>query len=303
MNGKLKVVFSAVALSSVLAACGNGAASSAASSPATTSSPTTTSIGGTVKVAYAGSLVGAMVQKIGPAFQKATGVTFSGLPGGSTGLVNQIKSGTSSFDVFISAARSANDPLMGAANKNLETWYAALGTAPLVIGYNPSSSFAPALKSQKWYTVLAKPGIKIGRTDPAIDPKGKLTLELFAKESAILGNPSLTSSILGAAENPAQVFPEEALVSRLTSGQLDVGFFYSNEAAFAKIPTVPTGLNLGANFTISILTGAPDSAQAVAFVNFLYSPEGQKLLKEVGLVPESPTVTGSLAKAPKGLAL
>ena len=35
------------------------------------------------------------------------------------------------------------------------------------------------------------------------------------------------------------MFPEETLVARLQSGQLDAGFFYTAEAVPAKIPTVP----------------------------------------------------------------
>ncbi|MDA8102512.1 MAG: extracellular solute-binding protein [Nitrospiraceae bacterium] len=281
------------------AACG-----SAGSATAGQAAPTTAArLGGSVKVAYAGSLVGMMVNKIAPALKSQDGITLDGLPGGSTGLVNQIKSGTSPFDVFISAAPSANAGLMGAANGNWESWYAALGSAPLVIGYNPSSKFAHALRTQPWYKVMQEPGFKLGRTDPALDPKGVLVEKLLSEAAAAAHDPGLVGAVLGPTENPAQVFPEESLVARLQTGQLDAGFFYSNEAKQAGIPTISTGYPLGASFTISILAKAPDLAQAVAFVNFLYSPAGRSLLEAGGVSPHAPTVTGTAEALPKGLKL
>ncbi len=256
-----------------------------------------------MKVAYAGSLVGLMVNKIAPAFKAADGITLDGLPGGSTGLVSQIKSGTSAFDVFISAAPSANAGLMGVANGNWESWYAALGTAPLVIGYNPSSRFAQALRTQSWYKVMQQPGFKLGRTDPAIDPKGVLVEKLLTQVAASTNDPSLVNAVLGPTENPEQVFPEESLVARLQTGQLDAGFFYSNEAKQAGIPTVSTGYPLGASFTVTILSKAPDPAQAEAFVTYLYSPAGRQLLKAGGILPEALKVTGNAASVPKGVKL
>ncbi|NNN12688.1 MAG: extracellular solute-binding protein [Acidimicrobiaceae bacterium] len=242
-----------------------------------------------------------MENVIGPAFKTATGYTLNGTPGGSIGLANEIKSKLVRSDVFISAVPSVNASLEGSSNGGFVSWYSPLATAPLVIGYNPSSKFAAALKTQPWYKVLAEPGFKLGRTDPAVDPKGALTLKLVQQEAAALNQPNLVSMILGTTENPAQVFPEETLVARLLTGQLDAGFFFSNEAALAKIPTIKTGLSLGASFTITILKGAPHRAAAEAFVKFLYSKQGQSLMKGLDLNTEAPAVVGNTSEVPKGL--
>ena len=85
-----------------------------------------------------------------------------------------------------------------------------------------------------WYEVLQEPGIKIGRTDPKLDPKGALTVQLLEHAEQIYKLPGLTRKVLGAPDNPEQVRPEENLVGRLQSGQLDVGFFYSTETADLK---------------------------------------------------------------------
>jgi molybdate/tungstate transport system substrate-binding protein len=92
------------------------------------------------------------------------------------------------------------------------------------------------------------------------------------------------------------MFPEETLVGRLQSGQLDAGFYYASEAAAAKIPTVPlTGEDLKATYTVTVLNRAPHRAAAAAFVSFLLGPSGQRILKQDGftlLTPPKVTGTG-----------
>jgi molybdate/tungstate transport system substrate-binding protein len=188
----------------------------------------------TVSVLYAGSLVNLMEHGVGPAFDKATGDTFQGLAGGSNGLANQIKAQQRHGDVFISADPKVNDDLKGAANGDWVSWYITFAQSPLVIGYNPSSRFASELKSRPWYEVLEEPGIRIGRTDPTLDPKGALTVELLDRAETIYKLPGLAQKVLGSPENPAQVHAEENLVARLESGAIDVGFFYSTETADRK---------------------------------------------------------------------
>ena len=139
----------------------------------------TASAAGTVNVLYAGSLVNLMEHGVGPAFDKATGDHFQGYAAGSVGLANQIKGKLRKGDVFISANPKVNNNLMGAANGDWVKWYVSFAESPLVIGYNASSKFAADFKTKPWYQVLSEPGIKIGRTDAKLDPKGALTLALM----------------------------------------------------------------------------------------------------------------------------
>ena len=213
---------------------------------------------GTVNVLYAGSLVNLMEHGIGPAFDHAEGADFRGYAGGSNKLAQEIKGKLVPGDVFISANPKINADLMGAANGGWVDWYVTFAQSPLVIGYNPSSRFAADLKTKPWYEVLQEPGIRIGRTDPKLDPKGRLTLELLKKAAAVYKIPDLSKAVLGAPENPAQVLPEESLVGRLQSGQIDVGFFYSTETTDLKIPavTLPAATALSAHYTATVLNGA-----------------------------------------------
>lgn len=255
---------------------------------------------GTVNVLYAGSLVNLMEHGVGPAFDKATGDRFQGYAGGSNKLANEIKGKLRQGDVFLSANPKVDHGLMGKGNGDWVSWYVSFAESPLVIGYNPSSKFAAALKSKPWYKVLMEPGIKIGRTDPKLDPKGRLTLQLMKRAETFYKSPGLAQKVLGAPENPEQVLPEETLVGRLQSGQLDVGFFYSTETSTAKIPAVklPAKIAPKAVYTITVLHGAPNPAGGEAFIAYLLGADGRKIMQDHGLDLRKLALTGSEAVAP-----
>ena len=264
----------------------SAAATSAAASPASSATGT-----GSVDVLYAGSLVNLMTKQVGPAFQTASGYSVTGESAGSTALVTDIKGKVYKGDVFVSASPKATAKLIGAANGDWTTWYAKFATSGLVLGYNPNSKFAADIKSKPWYEAITESGLKLGFTDPATDPKGKLTATALTDTAKSQNMPALT-----AIENDkGDVFPEETLVARLQSGQLDAGFFYTVEAVPTNIPTVPlTGATEKATYTISTLKGAPNEAGAEAFVAYMLSPATQAVLKQDGFDLISPaTVTGS----------
>ncbi len=258
-----------------------------------------------LNVLYAGSLVNLMEHGVGPAFDHSSGAAVRGFAAGSNALANQIKAKLRRADVFISASPKVNDTLMGATNGDWVSWYVTFAQSPLVIGYNPTSRFAAELKTKPWYQVLREPGIRIGRTDPKLDPKGALTVQLLDHAEQVYHQPGLAADVLGGEENPAQVLPEENLVGRLQSSQLDVGFFYSTETADLHIDAtpLPAEVALSARYTIAILRDAADPAAAVQFVNFMLGPDGQAILKQHGLDTLSPTVAGDAKQMPAGLHL
>lgn len=288
---------------------------------------------GTVNVSYAGSLVNLMEHKVGPAFQSATGFTYQGKGAGSTALANEIKSKLIQPDVFISASAGAYKPLMGAANGNTVTWYLSFAATQMVIGYSPKSQFASQLQAaasgtKPWYTVLETSGLRLGRTDPKLDPKGVNTLYTMKLAEIYYSQPGLSQKLLGAPENTTQIFPEEDLVARLSSGQLDAGFFYLNEVKDAGLPyiTLPAQINLGdpsqasyyAQATYTDATGATSTAKpvlysltipttvkneagAVAFVQYLLGTSGQGYLTADGIMPIPFKFSGDASKVPAGL--
>ncbi|CAG9190964.1 ABC-type molybdate transport system, periplasmic component [Paraburkholderia sabiae] len=258
---------------------------------------------GKVEVLYAGSLVNLMERSVGPAFEKETGLHFQGYAAGSNKIANEIKGKLRRGDVFISASPKVNTGLMGAANGDHVTWYVNFAESPLMIGYNPQSRFAADFRKKRWDEVLQEPGIRVGRTDPKLDPKGAFTVEMMTKAAALYKQPDLVEKTLGDPENPAQVLPEETLVGRLQSGQLDAGFFYSTETSDLKIPAIRPApeLQAKASYTLTILTDAPNNAGAVRFVDFLLSASGRALLKQHGVDIVKPVVTGNAQAVPSSV--
>jgi molybdate/tungstate transport system substrate-binding protein len=249
---------------------------------------------GSVSVLYAGSLVSVMEQAIGPAFTKQTGIGFQGHTGGSNGLAAQIKAGSLHGDVFISADPRVNADLTGGANGDRVKWYVTFAESPLVHGISPSSRFADGAKGKPWSEVLMQPGVKIGRTDPAKDPKGALTVELLKK-----ADKPVAKSVL---EHSA-VLPEEALVKKVQTGELDVGFFYSVETTDAGLTIIdlPLGISPKAIYTLTILQNAPNPDGAQQFVSFLLGSKATALLKEHGLALTRPQLTGPDTSVPQAI--
>ena len=314
-------------MSVLLAACGGSTSTGSTMTP--TAAPKSK-----VSVAYAGSLVHLMEKKVGPAFTQATGYPYVGEGKGSSALAKEIEGKLSFPDVFISASPSVNTTLMGAANGNYVSWYVPFIRSSLVIGYSPKSKFASdfqavASGSKTWYQVLEEPGIRIGRTDPALDPKGVRTIIMTELAEKYYNQPGLSTKILGPPNSTSQIFPEEELVTRLTSGQLDAGFFYLNEATDASIPyvTLPTQINMGDPslnstyatasytdpktgmvtkgsaivYTITILNTSKNKAGAIAFVQYISSPQGESFFTNDGLSTVTPKVSGDATAVPPQL--
>jgi molybdate/tungstate transport system substrate-binding protein len=253
---------------------------------------------GPVDVLSAGSLEDLLQQQVGPAFQQATGYTLNDTSMGSDAIANGVKGGTLQGDLFISASPTVNKTLEGSAGGNWVSWYASFGSSPLVLGYNPSSKFATVLRTKPWYDVIGEPGFLIGRTDPATDPKGVLAVTALDHAAETHDIPGLKT----VATSTSNVYPETSLVGQLQAGQLDAGFFYGVEAAAADIKTIPlSGTNLAGVYTLTVLNRAPHAAAARAFVAFLLSKAGQRILKKNGIVPIAPPRVSGRSTVPKDL--
>jgi molybdate/tungstate transport system substrate-binding protein len=253
---------------------------------------------GTVSVLFAGSLVNFMERDLGPGFQHATGYGFRGFGGGSTELASEIKGRVRSGDVFVSASAKADHALEGGAGGGWVSWYSTFMATPLELAYNPSSSFGRELRrGVPWYRVLTQSGIRVGRTDPLLDPKGVLTGEAVSNAARKLHDPSLSRAL-----GSFSVYPETSLVGRMQSGQLDAGFFYAVEAKTAKLTTVPLApVYKYADYTLTVLNRAGNAAGGAALVRYLLSSARSFSLKRNGLNPMTPQFSGSAAAVPAGL--
>jgi molybdate/tungstate transport system substrate-binding protein len=289
--------------------------------------------GGTVNVYYAGSLVNLNENLVGPAFASATGFTYQGKSAGSAAIANQIKGKIATPDVVEFADPAVNKSLMGSANGNYVSWYFTYATSKLVVGFDPKSKFAKEFRAVQqgktpFYQALEQKGIRLGRTDPNLDPKGYRAIwmaNLTQKEYHLKG---FETKIFGATENTSQVFPEETLVARILTGQVDAGIFYLSEVKDLGIPYInlPAQVNLGSTkytklyatqhfttaagqtvtgspiqYTITIPSTVKNEAGAEAFVHFVLSSRVRTLSAAHGLLPFKVKVTGDASAVPGGL--
>jgi molybdate/tungstate transport system substrate-binding protein len=238
----------------------------------------------TVSVLYAGSLVTPMEGPIAQTLARRN-VTFEGEARGSQALVNLVLAGLRKPDVVIVVG---SDSLARVTRAGLVAQSWTLGSASLGLSWTQQSFYANRLAtaSPTQASLLALfqiPGLRIARTDPQLDPKGRYTVlamkTLFAsaREHAILGDD----------ENPAQVFPEQDLLVRLEAGEADVGFVYSTEARARHFPFIAlpgrASMSDEIRFYVAVMKRAPHPAAARTFANFLLHGEGRTILRAAGL--------------------
>jgi molybdate/tungstate transport system substrate-binding protein len=232
-----------------------------------------------VSVLYAGSLVTPMEGPIAAAL-RSQGIDFRGEPGGSKKLANFITAGVRSPDVFISVDSSNVMRLGSRVATSVSFAQTSLG-----IAWSDKSRFANVLSSLEAgkttiVDVLATPGLKIGRTDPQVDPKGVYTIAAVKE----LAGAREEQRLLGDDENPAQIFPEEDLLARLDTGEVDVGFFYRTEALARHDRFVALSDSASRiTYMLAIMRDAPHPEQARAFAEFILHGAGRPILQDAGL--------------------
>jgi molybdate/tungstate transport system substrate-binding protein len=269
-----------------------------------------------IRVAYAGSMGAVMDRQIGPAFEKAEGVTFQGIGQGAYALAHLIGSKQMRADVFVSVTPG---PIRILIEDGLIKEAIPIASTQMVIAYSPSGNLAERFKAaasgkEPWYQILASPGVRFGRTDPATDPQGQNIIFTFLLAERYYNQPGLAARILGPWRNPAQIFTEPSLLARLESGQIDASSGYlsavrSQNLPYIKLPpqinladpsyagswyskvsftmTGPTGNSVTAKpqplvFYAGVLTNTQNPQPAAQFVAFIAGTKGQELLRAAG---------------------
>jgi molybdate/tungstate transport system substrate-binding protein len=308
-----------------IACIGLAAAACSSNSSPSSSSSSSSNHTGTASVAYAGSLTYLNTKIAGPAFTKATGYKFSGRGAASGELSSDIASGLISPNVFESVGADNITPLESKFTK----WYVQYAGTQMVVAYNPTGKYASQFQAiasgkkplQDLFTLLATPGLKLGRTDPNIDPQGRDFVEMLELAQMYYHLPADTvTKILGgppASATSSQIFAETSLDSTLQSGQLDAASAFITQAielhlSYIKLPpqislcctqyaaqyakasiTIKTGTKHGSPQVIDITTIGKPTPAGIAFVKYTLSPAGLAQYKAGGFTLLTPTATGT----------
>ena len=293
-------------------------------------SPPSSGNQGTAQVAYAGSLATLNETVIGPKFEKATGYKYQGRGGGSLGLAHEISAHTISANVFESIGFA---PIQIASPR--KPWGLAFASSPLVLAYNSSSRFAPALNAIRTgkqplshlFAIMAEPGFHLGRTNPNTDPQGQAfwwMIHLAALRYHL--SPVLPGKILGSVSNSHQIFSEEGILTNLQSGGLDAASAFLPEALARHLDYIPLPSRLnfsdpkdaswyhratvilsngqvvhGVPLTVDITAIGPSASAANKFIQYVTSKKGQTLMKKAGYTVFTPIAQGHTNAIPKSL--
>lgn len=120
------------------------------------------------------------------------------------------------------------------------TWHVEFATNALVLAYNPDTAAGRRLAEagpEAWYEPLLRSEVRLGRTDPDLDPLGYRTLFALDLASRYYEIPDLSPRVL----EPRQIYPETALISQFEVGAIDAAFTYRSMAtargyAFVEFP-------------------------------------------------------------------
>ncbi len=268
-----------------------------------------------LRVAYAGSMGVVMDQSLGPGFAKTHGASYEGVGQGSFALARLLAAKQMQADVFVAITPG---PIKVVQAAGLAGRAVPVASTRMVVIYSPGSRFATdfaaaARGGRPWYEVLRQPGLRFGRTDPAVDPQGANALLTLQLAERYYRQPGLLAQLAGDAQNPAQIFAEPSLMSRLQAGQIDAAIGYASAAYSHHLPmialpdeidlaqpsmqeawyakaglTLADGKKLQARplvFYATVLRNARQAALGAAFVRLLQSAEGQAAFRERGYDP------------------
>lgn len=247
-----------------LSGCGSNSPGSTASGSATSSAGTTAA--GSITVFAAASLTGSFTT-LGKEFETAnpgTKVTFSF--GASSGLAQQIIAGAP-VDVFASASEKNMSQVTDAGDAANPATFA---TNTAAIAVNPASATKVSSLGD-----LGKPGVKVALCQPEV-PCGALAQTVLGQAYVTVQPVTLGLDV-------------KSTLAYVTSGEADAAIVYVTDvkAAAGKVTGVdiPASVNSGTNYPIAPVKTGKNPALAAAFLSFVLSPAGQRVLAEAGFGP------------------
>lgn len=254
-----------------------------------------------VRVLAAGSLVTPLEDGIGPAFESETGSRYEGEYYGTNALLRLVEDGTKQPDVVIGADVAL---LRERLYPDHADWDAAFAANEVVIAYAPETDLGSRLAAgEPWYEVLGS--VPAARTDPALDPLGYRTVQLFQLAESHYGVDGLAAALR---EHVRVAAREAHLLAGVERGRYEAAVCYENMAAGRDLPSVdlPAALDFSdparadryarasydpadgppipgrpVAYAATVPTAADHSAAGRRFVTFLC--ERPDLLREWGL--------------------
>ena len=262
------------------------------------------------------------------------------------------------IDVVATADASLIPQLMYAARDEQTSqpyadWYIRFAGNKLALAYHPDSQYASEISSSNWAEILARPGVRLGLSDPRFDALGYRAFMAVALQEQLQKNYKLFNNLFaGQFTNPVTIFREDnsvqihvpeiletapdshilmrgasiQLVALLESRDIDYAFEYESviRQHGLQMVTLPDQVNLSQamwdpfygmveveldfkrfsslqphfqgeriGYGITIPSNAPQPEAAEAFIQFLLSETGRRIMeKNYHPVFEQPQASG-----------
>ena len=249
-----------------------------------------------VEVFHADSLAGPMRELKKAFVGKHQGVNINLTSGVSRQLAERILKGDT-CDVFAPSSPAVidedlmNKKIAGTGNE-AASWYVVFSANEMAV----ITAKGNPLKIRQ-VADLVKPEIKFVRVTGEKDLATNRTIEFIKKAAALEGKPELAQKIIdGAVVDPTKPNSVPDTVRAVTEGKANAGVVYYSAAVAAKneldIIRFPASVNLSDSIrnAASVPGTAKNAKDAMEFVKFLLSVEGQNILKETGQPPVVPAI-------------
>lgn len=228
----------------------------------------------------AASLTDALTE-VGRAFDRQTGHHTTFQFAGSQVLRTQIEAGAPA-DVFASANAAQYAPLVKAGR-------AAPG---VIFARNRLTLIAPREgRAVQTLSDLARPGVRLVLAEPAV-PVGAATLRFLAAVTrAGSDGRSFRERVLANVVSRETNVRQVALKVQL--GEADAGVVYATDVTPAlkravRVVALPTRFNQTVAYPLGVVRGSRHPQEAQAFVAFVRSAEGQRILRRWGFLAPAP---------------
>jgi molybdate/tungstate transport system substrate-binding protein len=188
-------------------------------------------------------------------------------------------------------------------------WYAAFARNRMVVAYTRRSRYASEVTADNWRSILLRPDVLLGRTDPVLAPAGYRALLVFRLAESHYRDGGLAKRL--EARTPPTLLRGNAaeLAALLSAGELDYIIEYESlaRAQHFEFITLPADIDLGDAtraatyatasvrvgngrdsitrrgspilYGVSVPRGAPHGVMGVRFLEFLLGTEGQAMLR------------------------
>lgn len=200
--------------------------------------------GGESIVVYVAASLAAPVRAAAADFERATGTRVQLESGGSLDHARKITELGRIPDLLVLADHDVFPQLLVPAHV---AWYVPFARNRMVVAYTARSRAADAMDAARWYEVLARPDVEVGRPDPARAPAGYRALLMLQLAERHYAHPGLARAVLARAPS-RNVRPNAAeLAALLELREVDYVIEYESlaRARGFRFVALPPEIDLG----------------------------------------------------------